>query len=57
MLGVHVGLQPVLIQEYNDTFELIIVEIKVADKEVRVITGYGPQENWDLEERTSFYTS
>ena len=57
MLGVHVGLQPVLIQEYNDTFELIVVEVKVADRDVRVISGYGPQENWDLEERTPFYNS
>ena len=57
MLGVHVGLNPVLIQEYNDTFELIVVEVKVANKEVRVITGYGPQENLDLQERTAFYTS
>ena len=55
MLGIHVGLNPVLIQEYNDTFELIVVEVKVADRELRVITGYGPQENWDIQERTPFY--
>ena len=49
------GLQPVLIQEHNETFELLVVEIKIANKEIRVITGYGPQENWESNERTPFY--
>ena len=57
MLGVHVALQPVLVQEYNDIFELIVVEVKIGDKEVRVLTGYGPQESWDINERSSFYNS
>ena len=57
MLGVHVGLKPVLIQEYNATFELIVVEIIVADKDNRVLTGYGPQENWELAEKTPFYNA
>ena len=43
MLGVHVGLQPILIQEYNEAFELLVVEIKIADQEIQVITGYGPK--------------
>ena len=46
MLGVRVGLEPVLISEYSDTFELLVVEVKIGDKTIRVITGYGPQENW-----------
>ena len=28
MLGVHENLKPILIEEYSDTFELIVVEIK-----------------------------
>ena len=57
MLGVHVGLKPVLIQEYNETFELIVVEITVANSVMRVITGYGPQENWDKCLKTPFYNA
>ena len=30
LLGVHVGLEPVLISEYSDTFELLVVEVKIA---------------------------
>ena len=40
-IGVHVSLQPVLVSEYSDVFEMIVVEIK-ASKEARVIVGYGP---------------
>ena len=57
MIGVHMGLQPVLISEYSDTFELLVVEIKVANRDIRVITGYGPQENWTDNEKTPFYNA
>ena len=57
MLGVHVGLKPVLIQEYSEAFELIVVEITVAQNVMRVITGYGPQENWDKHLKTPFYNA
>ena len=45
MLGLHVGLNPVLIEEYNTEFELLVVEIELSNTRLRVITGYGPQEN------------
>ena len=35
MLGVHENLKPILIEEYSDTFELIVVEIKAGKKEIR----------------------
>ena len=57
LLGVHVGLKPVLIQEYSDTFELLVVQISVADKDICVITGYGPQETWTDDERMPFFTA
>ena len=57
MLGIHVGLQPVLIKEYSEDFELLIVQITAADKEVMVITGYGPQEHWQDHERLPFFTA
>ena len=57
LLGVQIGLKPVLVKEYNETFELLVVEVKIANKEIRIMTGYGPQENWEISERTTFYTS
>ena len=44
MIGAHKALKPVLITEYNDPFELIVIEISIAGKEIRVLTGWGPQE-------------
>ena len=55
VIGAHKALKPVLISEYNEEFELIVVEIKVAKREIRVITGYGPQENWPEAERMPFF--
>ena len=55
MMGVHVSLQPVLISEHSDIFELIVVEIKVIDRSIRIMTGYGPQETWDLEVKMKFF--
>ena len=55
MLGVHVGLQPVLITEHSDMFELIVVQISVANKSIRIITGYGPQESWALDVKMQFF--
>ena len=54
-IAVHKGLKPVLIEEYSEDFELIVVEVKLGTKEVRVITGYGPQENWSKEQRMPFF--
>ena len=55
MLGIHVDLQPVLINEYSSHFELIVAEIKVGNTPIRVITGYGPQEGWDEDDRLPFF--
>ena len=30
LIGVHKALKPMLIEEYNDTFELIVVEVNVS---------------------------
>ena len=57
MLGIHMGLQPVLIKEYNTDFELLVVQIKAADKVIIVMTGYGPQEHWKDHERLPFFTA
>ena len=55
MIGAHKSLKPCLIQEYSDQFELIVVEIKISNKEIRLISGYGPQECWAECDRMPFF--
>ena len=55
LIGVHNALQPVLIQEYSEQFELIVVEVNISGRELRIISGYGPQESWPEEERLPFF--
>ena len=43
LIGVHKSLDPILIEEYSDEFELLVVEVKLGEKYVRIISGYGPQ--------------
>ena len=57
LLGVHVALNPVLITEHSDTFELIVVQINAADKTIRILTGYGPQESWELDVKMQFFVA
>ena len=57
LIGVQKGLNPVLIKEYSDTFELLVVEISVANRDIRIISGYGPQESWPEEERMPFFVA
>ena len=56
MLGAHVKLQPVLINEYSETFEMLVVQVRVEGKEIRVITGYGPQENLKPDKTMPFFS-
>ena len=57
LIGVQKGLNPVLIKEYSDTFELLVVEISVANRDIHIISGYGPQESWPEEERMPFFVA
>jgi hypothetical protein len=57
MMGVHVSLQAMLFSEYSEKFEMLVVEVKISNKEVRVITAYGPQENVSIEERMPFFAT
>ena len=54
LIGAHKSLDPILIEEYSEDFELLVIEVKVDGKEIRIISGYGLQENWPKEERTPF---
>ena len=55
MLGIRVGLKHVLVSEYCQQFELIVIEIQAGNKGICLITGYGPQENWDDKNKIQFY--
>ena len=41
--------------EGEDGVELLVVEIRVGEKPVRIITGYGPQETAGSEAINNFY--
>ena len=51
LIAGHSSLNPKLIEVYEDEFELIVVEVELKEKEIRVISGYRPQENWPEEKR------
>ena len=55
MIGAHKGLNPILISEYSEEFELLVIEITIANKEIRIISGYGPQESWPEHQRAPFF--
>ena len=57
LVACHKDLKPKLVEEYEDEFKLLVVEIKVKKKQIRVISGYGPQENWTEEKRMNFFTA
>ena len=55
MIGIHKTFKPVVISEYSEDIELLVVEMSVAGKEVRVISGVGPHENQTEPERLPFF--
>ena len=55
LIGAHKALNPILISEYSEDFELLVVEIQIINKEIRIMTGYGPQESWPEAERIPFF--
>ena len=57
MIAVHKSMKPILIEEYSEEFELLVVEVKMENKKVRIMSGYGPQENWKREERMPFFST
>ena len=57
LMGVHKRLNPVLISVYENDFELIVVETNIANKTIRFITGYGPQEDVPDDVKAPFFIS
>ena len=54
-IGVKAALKPVLVEEYSEEFELLVVEVKAGNRNVRIMSGYGPQENWAELARKPFF--
>ena len=57
MLGVSKDLNPVLVSLYENDCELIVVETKIGRREIRFITGYGPQEDWSDDLKAPFFVA
>ena len=55
LIAAHEDLNPKLIEEYHDEFELLVVEVSTEEKCIRVISGYGPQENLEEDKRLPFF--
>ena len=55
LIGAHKSLDPILIKEYSENFELLVVEVNMGCECIRVFSGYGPQENWRLEDKMPFF--
>ena len=55
IIGVHKALKPILIEEYSETFELIVIQITAANKNIKVISGKGPHENYSEQIRLPFF--
>ena len=54
MIVVNKALNSVLIEEYSEIFQLLVVEFHVG-KNIRVISGCGPQETCKETERMPFF--
>ena len=57
LLAIHEDFKPKLIEEYNEEFELLVVEVVTKSQEIRIITGYGPQENLEEDKRMEFFVA
>ena len=57
MIGIHKALQSVLIEQHDGDFELLVVEVEIVKEHIRVISGYGPQENWPEADRLPFFSA
>ena len=55
LCSVNENLNPKLIEEYDNPFELLVVEIETQKRDIRVIIGCGPQENWNEEKIMPFF--
>ena len=48
-------LNPVLVSDGKDEVEILVVEADLGDKKIRILNGYGPQEDEDIQNVLSFW--
>jgi hypothetical protein len=53
--AIDLNLDPVLIESSNGESEILVVQCKVGNQKIRVINGYGPQEDEPLRVRLQFW--
>ena len=55
LVAIHEDFLPKLVGEYCEDSELIVIKISTIEKCIGIISGYGPQENWDEDKRLPFF--
>ena len=55
LTAAHDDLTPVLITA-DDEVELLVIQVKIGDKQIRIFNAYGPQEN-NFDDSLNFWTS
>ena len=55
LTAIDQNLDPVLIQSANDDCEVLVVQCQVGSQNIRIINGYGPQEDEPLNIRLTFW--
>ena len=55
IISAHENVNPKLIEEYSEDFEILVVEVETEKKSIRIISGYGPQENLEEDKRLPFF--
>ena len=57
LTAIKVNLNPVLISPCNEDAEILVVQCQVNDQKIRIINGYGPQDDDELARRLDFWMS
>ena len=55
LTSVDEDLNPVLVSNCKDDIEILTVEAKLGDRKIRIINGYGPQEDDDVQDVLGFW--
>ena len=55
VLGVDKEIESTLVREGNDAVEAIVVQVRIETLTVKIIVGYGPQENALMEKKEKFW--
>ena len=55
LIAAHKDLNPKLVAEQSTDFEILVVQVETKEKDIRIISGYGTQENLEEEKRLTFF--